>query len=135
MTFGPVAAALGYPFFTALSIVGLVDQTLFRAEASLEVMSAAIGIFLFVSGLVAIIAPALAAIPRRGWWGLLAYVPVLPLYYVLVSVAAWRGLFELFADPFRWNKTEHGLARTSRAGLALRSATARPRPRPEVLPG
>jgi len=42
-------------------------------------------------------------------------VPLLPLYYVLVSLAAWRGLALLF-HPLRWNKTEHGLARTSRTG-------------------
>jgi hypothetical protein len=27
-----------------------------------------------------------------------------------VSLAAWRALVELVVDPFRWNKTEHGLA-------------------------
>src|SRR3954463_8416279 len=46
--------------------------------------------------------------PSGTWY----YVPLLPLYYVLVSIAAWRGLAELLLDPFRCNKTEHGLART-----------------------
>jgi cellulose synthase/poly-beta-1,6-N-acetylglucosamine synthase-like glycosyltransferase len=37
-----------------------------------------------------------------------------PLYWCLLSVAAWRALFQLFRDPYRWEKTEHGLARHSR---------------------
>ena len=114
-----MAAALGYPFFTVLSVKGLIDQSLFKAEAPFEVMTAALGIILFVSGLIAIIMPALLGVARRGWWGLLPYVPLLPFYYVLVSAAAWRGLTELFRATFRWNKTEHGLARTSRSGMFI----------------
>jgi glycosyltransferase XagB len=91
------------------------------------VMSSALGIILFVSWLVAIIVPALAALQRRRWWVLLPYVPLLPFYYVLISVAAWRGLWELLLDPFHWNKTEHGLARTSRTGT-IRGAAGGPEP-------
>jgi len=49
--------------------------------------------------------------------GLLAHAWVLlltPLYWFLLSLAAWRALFQLIHDPQRWEKTEHGLARTSR---------------------
>jgi glycosyltransferase XagB len=54
-----------------------------------------------------------------GLWrrGLLAHAWVLvltPLYWVLLSLAAWRALCQLLYDPQRWEKTEHGLARTSR---------------------
>jgi glycosyltransferase XagB len=131
MTFGTVIAALGYPFFMALSVKGLVDQSLFKAETPFEVMSAALGIILFAAGLVAITVPALVGVRRRGWWGLLPYVPLLPFYYVLVSVAAWRGLAELFLAPFRWNKTEHGLARTSRTGVLTNAGEAPAPPAPE----
>jgi cellulose synthase/poly-beta-1,6-N-acetylglucosamine synthase-like glycosyltransferase len=135
MTFGTVAGALGYPFFTVLSVKGLIDQSLFTAETPLDVMTSALGIILFVAGLVAIIVPALAALARRGWWGLLPYVPLLPLYYFLVSVAAWRGLGELFLHPFRWNKTEHGLARTSRTGMLTGAEEGPGRPAPADAQG
>ena len=39
---------------------------------------------------------------------------LMPLYWLLLSLAAWRALFQLLRDPYRWEKTEHGLARTSR---------------------
>jgi hypothetical protein len=53
---------------------------------------------------------------RRRWWGLLPWIGLLPAYFVLVSAAAWLGLIELIRAPARWNKTEHGLAATSRSG-------------------
>ena len=116
MTFGTVTAALGYPVFMILSLKGLINGTLFKAETSLGVITSALGIILFLSGLVAILIPPLIALGRRNWWRLLPYVPLLPFYYVLVSMAAWRGVYEALLDPSRWHKTEHGLARTSRTG-------------------
>lgn len=69
-----------------------------------------------------------------GWLGLLrrglpgaAWVMVLtPLHWLLLSLAAWRAVFQFTVAPYAWEKTEHGLARTShrtdrltRAMLAL----------------
>jgi hypothetical protein len=45
--------------------------------------------------------------------GLLASGFVL-LHWLMLSLAAWRALWQLVPDPYRWEKTEHGLARTSR---------------------
>ena len=43
-------------------------------------------------------------------WALL----FMPVYWILLSLAAWRALFQYLYDPYGWEKTEHGLARTSR---------------------
>ena len=43
-------------------------------------------------------------------WALL----LTPIYWLLLSLAAWRALFQLMRDLYRWEKTEHGLARTWR---------------------
>ena len=43
-------------------------------------------------------------------WALL----LTPIYWLLLSLAAWRALDQLVRDPYRWEKTEHGLARNSR---------------------
>jgi cellulose synthase/poly-beta-1,6-N-acetylglucosamine synthase-like glycosyltransferase len=43
-------------------------------------------------------------------WALL----LMPLYWLLLSIAAWRALFQLVRAPTHWEKTDHGLARTSR---------------------
>jgi glycosyltransferase XagB len=42
---------------------------------------------------------------------------LMPVYWLLLSLAAWRALFQLLRDPYRWEKTEHGLARTSRLAV------------------
>ena len=33
----------------------------------------------------------------------------MPLYWVLISVGAWKGFLQLFRRPFYWEKTQHGL--------------------------
>jgi cellulose synthase/poly-beta-1,6-N-acetylglucosamine synthase-like glycosyltransferase len=33
-----------------------------------------------------------------------------PAWRVMLSAAAWRALLELWANPYHWRKTEHGLA-------------------------
>jgi cellulose synthase/poly-beta-1,6-N-acetylglucosamine synthase-like glycosyltransferase len=43
-------------------------------------------------------------------WALL----LMPVYWLMLSLAAWRALWQLLRDPYNWEKTEHGLARTSR---------------------
>ena len=37
-----------------------------------------------------------------------------PLHWLLLSLAAWRALYQLVAAPYVWEKTEHGLAKSSR---------------------
>lgn len=54
-----------------------------------------------------------------GLWrrGLVAYgwvLVLMPVYWLLLSLAAWRALLQLLLNPYGWEKTEHGLARTSR---------------------
>ncbi len=50
---------------------------------------------------------------------------LLPLHWLLLAAASWRALAQLFRDPYRWEKTEHGLARTSRMGVHENSSNAR----------
>jgi len=37
-----------------------------------------------------------------------------PLNWLLLSLAAWRALYQLTVAPYTWEKTEHGLAKSSR---------------------
>lgn len=60
---------------------------------------------------------------RRGWLELSPYGFLAPIYWWLVSVAAYRGLFQLISRPWHWEKTDHGRTRetfstTPPAGLA-----------------
>jgi len=55
---------------------------------------------------------------RRGWLSLIPYSFTLIAYWVLISVAAYRGLWQLIRDPFLWEKTQHGVSRHSAARLS-----------------
>ncbi|MGL4974147.1 MAG: glycosyltransferase, partial [Bosea sp. (in: a-proteobacteria)] len=124
LSLGTVISALGYPFFLAAMLMwalGLISSDLTSLEA--QALSG-ISIAVFCLGMVAmLVPPALGAI-RRQSFDLLAALPLLPLYYGLVSLAAWRALFDCVFAPFHWNKTQHGLARTSRRRDQLTGASA-----------
>src|SRR6185437_2006582 len=47
---------------------------------------------------------------RRGWLGFIPYSFTLCAYWVMISAAAYRALWQLLRDPFHWEKTEHGLS-------------------------
>jgi cellulose synthase/poly-beta-1,6-N-acetylglucosamine synthase-like glycosyltransferase len=68
------------------------------------------------------VALGVAGLVRRGLvmhaWVLL----LVPVHWLLLSIAAWRALYQLIRDPYRWEKTEHGLARTSRVRHRARIA-------------
>jgi cellulose synthase/poly-beta-1,6-N-acetylglucosamine synthase-like glycosyltransferase len=38
----------------------------------------------------------------------------MPAYWVLISVASWRGLLQLITKPFYWEKTMHGVTKTAK---------------------
>lgn len=116
LTAGAVASAAIYPVFTLLVLGQLASGFFFDHEDPLELGVSALSLVLLCAGLLAMVLPPLAAIRLRNWAGLWPAALLMPVYYLLVSIGAWRGMFELIADPDRWNKTEHGLARTSRSG-------------------
>ena len=43
-------------------------------------------------------------------YSLIRYGLLTPFYWVLMSVAAYKAFFQLFAKPYYWEKTHHGLA-------------------------
>ena len=114
-----VLSALIHPFFMA----GL-GYALFavRTPWARAIMDNAAPIFVtsLTSGYASTIVLDLIGLRRRG---LLAHSWVLlltPLHWFLLSFAAWRALFQLLYDPQRWEKTEHGLAATSRLSRSRR---------------
>ncbi len=50
-----------------------------------------------------------AGTARRGYHDLVKYALFVPVYWLLMSIAAWKGLLQLFFKPFYWEKTQHGL--------------------------
>ena len=116
-------AALVHSLFVAALLIQLIPGTESIAMTSLHVIA-------LVGGYLVSIVIGFMGLARRGLvrcaWALL----LMPLYWLMLSVAAWRALYQLLRDPYRWEKTEHGLAKTSRlAGREPAAAGFSPRPR------
>ncbi len=59
---------------------------------------------------------------RSGW-----VLALTPFYWACLSIAAWRALWQLWRDPYRWEKTEHGITQSRPSITAARAgATAQP---------
>jgi cellulose synthase/poly-beta-1,6-N-acetylglucosamine synthase-like glycosyltransferase len=133
LVFGTVATALGYPAFAVAALIAYWDGSLFEPVGTVATLTSVVALAVWLLGSVALFVPPIVGALRRGSPGLLLLVPLLPLYYALVSVAAWMALYEYFNRRFAWNKTEHGLAlRRAPIEGATSAATIPPRPAPEA---
>jgi hypothetical protein len=72
----------------------------------------AIAWFDLVTGYLAAMTLAGLTARHRGLGDLLGQVPLMPLYWLLVSAAAYRAAWQFARAPFKWEKTEHGLSLT-----------------------
>ncbi len=61
---------------------------------------------------------------KRGYHGMVRYGLLSPLYWVLMSVAAWKGFLQLFYAPSYWEKTTHGLSGHGAAERVLAEQSA-----------
>ena len=59
------------------------------------------GNFLYLFG-------ALVGCLRRDFYTGVKYALATPFYWALMSVAAWKALYQLVVKPYFWEKTEHG---------------------------
>lgn len=46
---------------------------------------------------------------KRQQWSVIKYVFLVPLYWIMTSIAASVAFYQLFVKPHYWEKTEHGL--------------------------
>jgi cellulose synthase/poly-beta-1,6-N-acetylglucosamine synthase-like glycosyltransferase len=106
---GTVLAALVHSLFA----IALVYEFAFhRGNAAGVMTSLHFAVLMggyFISGALGLI-----GLARRGLLGCAWALLLMPLYWLMLSLAAWRALYHLVRDPYRWEKTEHGLAKTSR---------------------
>jgi cellulose synthase/poly-beta-1,6-N-acetylglucosamine synthase-like glycosyltransferase len=112
--------ALVHPLF----LVGLVSTLAngLPAWRDQDVIFTVLSIFYGVTAAAGYLASAFL-----GWLGLMrrgllstAWVLVLtPFHWPLLSLAAWRAVYQLIFVPYRWEKTEHGLAQSSRRNQGL----------------
>ncbi len=124
---GTVLAALVHGLFALWFAAGLVSG---RSVDLFSVHFVVLAAGYVVSGLLGLV-----GLMRRGLLGSAWVLLLIPLYWVLLSAAAWRALWQVLFDPYRWEKTEHGLAKTSRlADAQMRSSPMRGAPGRVIAP-
>jgi hypothetical protein len=78
---------------------------------------------LIVGNSIMIACSALAA-GRRKRWRLACCAALMPFYWVLHSIAAWRALGQLITKPSHWEKTPHGLSKHGNQGAGAPTSEA-----------
>ncbi|RIK83252.1 MAG: glycosyl transferase [Hyphomicrobiales bacterium] len=108
LSLGMVVSALVHPVFVAsvLYAIGKVAWT--GALAGGEAAIAVIGLANIVGGYVAFILLGMATLTPGEKTRPLRIVALTPLHWLLLSVAAWTALWEIYRRPHHWSKTPHG---------------------------
>jgi cellulose synthase/poly-beta-1,6-N-acetylglucosamine synthase-like glycosyltransferase len=102
---GAVLSAIVNPLLWIVCILSYLFPGLFPAGLGQISAAGAIGTNSILAWL------ALSAAIRCGDRRLLPCGLTVAFYWLLISVAAWRGLWQLVTKPFHWEKTTHGLSR------------------------
>jgi cellulose synthase/poly-beta-1,6-N-acetylglucosamine synthase-like glycosyltransferase len=112
---GNVLAALIHPIFLATVIYALAAGVpIFGTGGAVATALAWLSATTLAAGYVCSTVLGSWGLLRRGQRSAAWALALVPLHWTLLWLAAWRALYQLMRDPHRWEKTEHGLARTSR---------------------
>jgi len=83
-----------------------------------------IGVFSFVFGNFLYLYYYMIACAKSGHYDLIKYIFLVPFYWLMMSFASWRAVWEMIVKPHYWAKTTHGMHLSSAKGLAQSQAVA-----------
>lgn len=133
---GGTAAALLHPVLIASLLLDLLLEPT-GVPSLLATLLEAVWFCVLLVGLFGAVLSTVLGMRRRRVPGMARVLALMPVYWLMTSFAAWRALVQLLRAPHHWEKTDHGLARTSRRRGRLRpvvrikdSGAARRRLRP-----
>jgi cellulose synthase/poly-beta-1,6-N-acetylglucosamine synthase-like glycosyltransferase len=116
---GLIVSALVHPlFYVLLAWHWLAGELLAPAETTAGAVLWTIAWINLGVGYVVSILVGVLSVWRRGHLGLAAHALLMPLYWLLISFAAYRAVYQFVRDPYLWEKTEHGVG----AGRARRGS-------------
>ena len=107
---GTVLSALFNPVYWILYLVWLVAVTS-GFDPVFPQLLLFLSLFNLLAGNGAFIFLLMLAPIRRSWLGLIPYSFTVVGYWVLISIAAYKGLWQLLRNPFYWEKTQHGVSK------------------------
>ncbi|MGL5136162.1 MAG: glycosyltransferase family 2 protein, partial [Beijerinckiaceae bacterium] len=113
---GTMLSGLINPIFWGIFIIWLITLTSGFDDAFPGVLLH-FSLFNLIVGNGMFIYLTLLAPLRRGWFDLVPTALTVFGYWVLMSVAAYKALFQLVTNPFYWEKTTHGLSKQTQREL------------------
>ncbi|MDP3409417.1 glycosyltransferase [Bosea sp. (in: a-proteobacteria)] len=128
---GTVLTALAYPVFAIAAVLAYREGSLLSPAGAFANVASTLALTISLLGAFALFLPPAIGAIRRATPRRLLLLPLLPVYYGLVCIAAWMALYEYHARRFTWNKTTHGLARQRaplERGAAVTDGAAIPAP-------
>ena len=129
---GAVMTSLLAPVFWILSIIlGITGSEALLGPYGAAVVGTSYVSLIAGNGMLTLLAM-LAPLKRR-WLHLAPYGAGVFLYWLLISAAAYKALWQLRTCPHHWEKTEHGFAGGGRRSPQWRLAMARIAPTITVL--
>jgi cellulose synthase/poly-beta-1,6-N-acetylglucosamine synthase-like glycosyltransferase len=113
---GCILSGLVYPFLVIPSLLWLFTRSglIYPFFPTPVLLISTINLIVGNSCLIYL---SMLAVAKRRYVALLPYALTVPAYWFLLSIAAYKGLWQLVTKPFYWEKTVHGLSRYSHAEL------------------
>jgi len=108
LTMGQAFVLLLNPIFWGLTTLYVFTQAGVIRELFPSILFYVASALLFVGNFMFVYLNVAGSL-QRGEFGLTRTALISPLYWGLMSWAAWKGFIQLFTNPFYWEKTTHGL--------------------------
>ncbi len=103
MLINPIMWLLTISYFALYQYVGPTIETFYPAIVFyMAVISLLFGNFLFIYYY-------MIGVAKREHWALMKWIFLIPIYWLMVSVASIIALYQLIVKPHYWEKTIHGL--------------------------
>ena len=99
----PVMWVMTVSYFLFRAKIGLAIEALFPGPILY------IGLFSLIFGNFLYMYNYMVGSVKRGQDGLIKYVFLVPFYWLGMSIAAWKAMYEIVVRPHYWSKTVHGL--------------------------
>ena len=112
---GIILSALIYPIFVVVILADIASgEEMSMPPSQFGQFLLGLQVFNLVGGYLSGTAIAGIAVARRGFRGMISAIALMPLYWLLISFAAYRAAWQLIRNPYLWEKTPHRPRRSAR---------------------
>jgi len=112
---GGVLAALAHPFFLFVMLRDLIMGSWLQTPASASgALWESQALTILVSGYGAAFLTGVLGLRRRNMAVAWLFVFTVPVYWLMISMAAWLAVRDFIVRPHHWRKTRHGVSRGGR---------------------